>query len=99
MLVHSVYFWLKPDLTPAQRAHFRAEVNKLSSVRTIEKVYVGLPASIVERTVTDRSFDIALTIVFRDGPAHDAYQVDPIHLAFVAKYKDFWTRVQIYDSE
>jgi len=99
MLIHSVYFWLKTGLTASERAHFRAEVKKLSAVRTIEKIYVGAPASIRERDVTERSFDIALTIVFRDGPAHDAYQVDPIHLAFVERNKASWTRVQVYDSE
>jgi hypothetical protein len=99
MLIHSVYFWLKPDLTPAQRANFTSEVKKLSAIRTIEKIYVGAPSSIAERSVTDRSFDIALTIVFRDGKAHDAYQVDPVHLAFVEGNKTTWTKVLIYDSE
>ncbi|HEY4989735.1 MAG TPA: Dabb family protein [Opitutaceae bacterium] len=99
MLVHSVYFWLKPGITTAERAHFRAEVKKLSAVRTVEKIYVGAPASIAERSVTDRSFDIALTLVFKDGPAHDAYQVDPVHLAFVEGNKASWIRVQIFDSE
>jgi hypothetical protein len=99
MLIHSVYFWLKTDLTPAQRASFRSEVRKLAAVRTVEKIYVGLPASIRVRAVTDRSFDVALTIIFRDGAAHDAYQVDPIHLAFVEKNQSLWTRVQVFDSE
>jgi len=31
--------------------------------------------------------------------AHNAYQADPIHLAFIAKFKSCWTRVQIYDTE
>jgi stress responsive alpha/beta barrel protein len=99
MLIHSVYFWLKPTLTGSERAHFRAEVKKLSGIKTVEKIYVGGPASIEERSVTDRTFDIALTLIFRDGPAHDAYQVDPLHLAFVAGNKASWTKVLIYDSE
>src|SRR5580692_3361777 len=99
MLIHSVYFWLRPDITPAERSHFTAEVRKLSACPTVEKLYVGAPAAIAKRDVTDRSFDVALTIVFRDGPAHDAYQVDPVHLAFVAGNKTAWTRVQIFDSE
>ncbi len=99
MLIHSVYFWLKPELTAAQRANFTAEVKKLSAVRTIGSIYVGAPASIAERSVTDRSFDLALTIVFRDGPSHDSYQVDPVHLAFVEKNKDSWVKVQVYDSQ
>jgi Stress responsive A/B Barrel Domain len=99
MLIHSVYFWLKPNLTASERSHFTAEVKKLSAIRTIEKIYVGAPATIAERSVTDRSFDVALTLVFKDGPAHDAYQVDPVHLAFVEGNKGSWTKVLIYDSE
>jgi hypothetical protein len=99
MLIHSVYFWLKPDLSAAERAHFRSEVKKLAAVETIEKIYVARPASIAERSVTERSFDLALTILFLDGPAHDAYQVDPIHLAFVEGNKSSWTKVQVFDSD
>jgi hypothetical protein len=99
MLVHSVYFWLKPGTSDADRAQFRAEVEKLAAIRTIETIHVGIPASIAEREVTDRSFDVALTIVFKDGAAHDAYQVDPIHLAFVEGNREAWTRVQVFDSE
>ncbi|HEY5079509.1 MAG TPA: Dabb family protein [Opitutaceae bacterium] len=99
MLVHAVFFWLKPGLTAAERARFRAEVGKLAAIRTIDRIYVGLPAALAERSVTDRSFDVALTIVFKDGAAHDAYQVDPVHLAFVEGNKDSWTRVQVFDSE
>lgn len=99
MLVHSVYFWLKPGLSPEQRARFRAEVEKLAAIRTIEKMYVGAPATVPERSVTDRTFDVALTILFRDGAAHDAYQADPVHVAFVEENREAWLRVQVYDSE
>ncbi|HEY1793272.1 MAG TPA: Dabb family protein [Opitutaceae bacterium] len=99
MLIHSVLFWLKPALTPEERRLFRGEVGKLARIPSIEKIYVGGPAGIAEREVTDRSFDVALTIVFRDGAAHDAYQVDPVHLAFVEGNKARWTKVLIYDSE
>ena len=30
--------------------------------------------------------------------AQDAYQIDPIHLAFVENYKHLWTKVVVYDS-
>jgi hypothetical protein len=99
MLIHAVFFWLKPGLDAAQRSRFRAEVRKLAAVRTIEKIYVGGPAPVPERGVTDRSFDVALTVVFKDAAAHDAYQIDPIHLAFVEGNKDLWTRVQVFDSQ
>jgi hypothetical protein len=47
--------------------------------------------------VADQSFSVGLTVICRDAAAHDAYQADPIHLAFVAKFRSRWTRVQVYD--
>lgn len=99
MLVHSVYFWLKPGLTAAERAHFRAAVKKLAAIKTIERIYIGAPARVPKRSVTDRTFDLALTILFKNAAAHDAYQVDPTHLSFVERNQGTWLRVQVYDSE
>jgi hypothetical protein len=42
---------------------------------------------------------VALTVICKDVAAHDAYQVDAIHLKFIADFKTCWNRVQIYDAE
>jgi hypothetical protein len=99
MLVHTVYFWLKPELTAAQRADFRRGVESLGGIKAVDKLYVGAPARTPKRPIIDDSYSVALTVVCRDIAAHDLYQVDPIHLAFVEQFKTFWTRVQIYDAE
>ena len=99
MLVHTVYFWLKPELTAAQRADFRKGVESLAGIKAVDKVYVGVPAKTEKRPIIDSSYSVALTVVCQDVAAHDAYQVDPIHLAFVNSFKTFWTKVQIYDAE
>ncbi len=100
MLFHSVYFWLKPELTAAQRADFRRNgVESLAGIKSVEKVTVGTPAPTEKRPVIDDSYDFALIVECRDVAAQNAYQVDPLHLAFVEKYKTYWTRVQIYDSQ
>jgi hypothetical protein len=98
MLIHTVFFWLKPELTTAQRAEFRREVEKLAGIKAVEKIYVGTPAATAKRPIIDDSYSVALTVLCRDVAAHDAYQVDPLHLAFVEKCKSMWTRVQIYDA-
>lgn len=98
MLVHTVYFWLKPELTAQQRADFRKGVESLGGIKAVEHVYVGTPAKTEKRPIIDDSYSFALTVVCKDVAAHDAYQVDPIHLAFVNGFKTFWTRVQIYDA-
>jgi hypothetical protein len=98
MLIHTVFFWLKPELTPAQRAEFRRGVESLGGIKSVEKIYIGTPAATQKRPIIDDSYSVALTVVCKDVAAHDAYQVDPIHLAFVDSCKTFWTRVQIYDA-
>lgn len=99
MLVHSVYFWLKPDLTDAQRAEFRASIETLKKIPSIEVAYIGVPAGVPDRPVIDKSYSVGLTVLCKDVAAHNAYQVDPIHLEFIAKCKTYWARVQIYDAQ
>jgi hypothetical protein len=99
MLVHSVYFWLQPGLTAAQCAEFRQGVESLAAISHVEQVHIGAPAAVPDRPVVDKTFDVALTVVCRDVAAHNAYQADPIHRAFVARFSSYWTRVQIYDAE
>jgi hypothetical protein len=98
MLIHSVYFWLKPELSDIERAAFVKGVESLRAVKAIDTVYIGQPAKMPPRPVVDSSYAYALTVIFKDVAAHDTYQVDPIHLAFVNDCKMFWSRVQIYDA-
>ena len=99
MLVHTVIFWLKPELNDAQRAEFRKGVEALAAIKTLSAIYVGSPAATEERPPIDHSFSVMLTTVFKDIAAHDAYQVDPVHLNFINTFKNSWTRFQVYDAE
>jgi hypothetical protein len=99
MLVHTVYFWLKPELTAQQRAEFRKGVESLGTIKAVDKIYVGTPAKTEKRPIIDDSYSLGLTVLCKDLAAHDAYQVDPIHRVFVDKFKTYWNRVQIYDAE
>jgi hypothetical protein len=97
MFVHAVYFWLRPDLTPAQRAQFAAGVRSLCTIESVEHCYIGAPAS-TDRPVIERSYSQAVVVVFADEAGHDAYQVHPIHDRFRTECSPLWTRVQIFDS-
>ncbi len=99
MLVHTVYFWLKPELTAQQHADFIIGVGTLAGIKAVEQAFVGQPARTEKRPIIDDSYSVALTVVCKDIAAHDAYQVDPIHLEFINTFKTFWKRVQIYDAE
>ena len=99
MLYHCVYFWLKPELTAAQRADFRGGVESLKGIKVVKKVSVGVPAATTKRPVVDDSYDVALIVECQDVAAEAAYQVDPLHLTFVGTFKGHWARVVIYDSQ
>lgn len=98
MLVHSVYFWLKPELSATQRDEFRRGLESLRAVGTVEQIHIGTPAATAKRPTIDDSYSFALILVFRDVAGHDQYQVDPIHQAFVKQFSSRWSRVQIYDA-
>ncbi|MFP6888053.1 MAG: Dabb family protein, partial [Opitutales bacterium] len=99
MLVHTVYFWLKPDLSEEDRANFQAGVESLATIASTGQVLIGTPADTVKRPVIDDSYDCALTVILTDIHAHDLYQDDPIHHKFVAECADLWNRVQVYDAD
>lgn len=99
MLVHTVVFWGKPNLSTAERAAFRAGLESLREIPAIEAIYIGSPADVPDRPVVDKSFVYCLTCVFSDVAGHNQYQTHPEHLAFVEKNKQYWERVQIYDAE
>jgi hypothetical protein len=98
MLVHSVYFWLKPELSEAQRVAFRAGLESLRAIEAVDTLHLGTPAAIPDRPVVDRSYSYNACVLFKDVAAHDAYQVDPIHKTFVETFRSHWAKVQIYDA-
>ena len=95
--IHTVYFWMKEDLDDTKRKFFEDGLRKLEKVPSIQSVYWGPPVK-SERDVVDSSFDYAWIVHFKDAAAQDAYQVDPIHVAFVEESKDLWEKVIVYDN-
>jgi hypothetical protein len=98
MLVHTVYFYLKPELTAEQRETFRREVARLGEIPQVKAFYLGTPAKVPARPVVDLSFSFAITCVFEGVAEHDAYQEHPVHQEFIARCKELWSRVQVYDA-
>ena len=97
MFVHSVYFWLRPNLTAAEEQHFAAGLESLRAIHGVVHGYIGVPAS-TDRPVIERGYSRALVLIFADEQAHDAYQVHPVHDAFRSNCGAYWTSVRIYDS-
>jgi hypothetical protein len=98
MFVHHVFFWLKSSNTPEDVKKFEASVSTLKGIETVHMADIGKPAS-TDRPVIDTTYSYSLLLVFKSLSDHDAYQIDPVHLQFVADSSHLWDRVQIYDSE
>jgi hypothetical protein len=98
MFVHSVFFWLKKDLTEEQRRAFRRGLEGLKPIEAVQALYVGTPAA-TDRPIIDRSYSVALTVLFRDKAGCAAYEVHPLHKDFVRDFSSFWERIIVYDAE
>jgi hypothetical protein len=98
MFVHAVYFWLRDDLTAAERLAFIEGVRSLRTIDTVQHGYVGVPAT-TDRAVIERGYSHALVLVFADKRAHDAYQTHPVHDRFRDTCSTFWRKVLIYDTD
>jgi hypothetical protein len=99
MLIHTVYFWLKKDLSEEQIKKFEKEINTLTAIESLEKGYCGKPANTPERPVIDRSYSWGLTTIFESVEQEELYQKDPIHLEFVGGCKELWDKIVVYDVE
>jgi hypothetical protein len=97
MLVHSVYFWLKPDAEPSLAGRFEAGLKRLTTIPDVRSAHYGRPEATPKRPVIDDSYSWALIAVFDDVAAHDRYQTHALHRDFVEEFRPIWERVQVYD--
>jgi hypothetical protein len=99
LIAHMVYFKLK-DSSPAARQKLIDACDKYLAAHEGVVAYAAGPiAAEFQREVNDRSWDVALHLVFADKAAHDRYQDHPDHLKFIAENKDTWAAVRVFDSE
>src|SRR5580765_1159495 len=100
MLVHTVFFWLKDSAPAGERERVAASCRELlAKIPTVRHLWAGAPAQTPKRDVIDASYDVGLTVILDDLPAHDVYQEHPLHLEFIARHKPNWKRVQVYDAD
>ena len=98
-IIHQVYFWLKEDITADEEKDFLEFFRILKTVPGIKSIYVGKPAPTNPRPVVDNSFSYSITVNYEGMDEINVYEVHPIHLDAIDKYKKYWTRVEVRDSE
>ena len=98
-MIHSVYFWLRDDVTDEESATFAREIDSLISIDLIQRATVGTPAPTAERPVTDHSWHTSLILEFANLADHNAYQVHPNHDVFVDRCKHLWAKALVLDTQ
>ena len=97
-LAHDVYFELI-DASPAARQRLvESCYDKLAPIAGVSYFAAGDRDEELDRDVNDQGFHVGLHVYFVDRAAHDAYQDDPAHLAFIEANKDNWKSVRVFDS-
>jgi hypothetical protein len=97
-LVHHVFFWLKNAGSAEDRAKLMEGLETLKGIQEIGQLLIGTPAGTEKRDVVDHSYDVSELMFFNNQAEQDAYQVHPIHKAFVEKYSHLWEKVVVYDT-
>jgi Stress responsive A/B Barrel Domain len=99
-MFHCVYFWLKKDLSAADRQLFQDELALVAQLPYLGLAVMGPPChEAPARPVTDRSWDWSLIVKFNSMADHDFYQGPCLdHQRFVNTCKGLWDKVVIYDT-
>lgn len=96
MHVHTVFFWLNNNVSNVEREIFEKELDKLTLDPEILQRRIGIPAN-TSRNVIDSSYDIGISLCFKNLNSHDKYQSGDAHQEFLKKCQGMWRRVKVYD--
>ncbi len=97
-LTHTVFFELKDKDDAAVQALVDGCYEYLAPHDGIVYFSAGPRHKDYQRDVNDLNFDVALTVVFENTAAQDAYQVTEPHLQFIDEFNDNWASVRVFDS-
>lgn len=97
-LAHQVYFWLKHPNSKEDQAKLIEGIKTLAAIEQVRGIHIGVPASTEKRDVVDNSYAVSELLFFDNAADEHAYQVHPIHTAFVENYSHLWSKVVVYDS-
>ena len=96
-IVHTVYFWLKEDITEEEETEFLKFFELLKKVPTVKTFHFGKPAPTTPRPVVDNSFSYSIIVTFANMDDINVYETHSIHLDAIDLYKKYWTKVLVTD--
>lgn len=98
LIVHSVYFWLKEDISTEEEEDFLKFFSVLRGIPEVEYLSYGKPAPTSPRAVVDNSFSYHLLVFFNGMEDINIYETHPDHIAAAEQYGKYWTRVEVRDT-
>jgi hypothetical protein len=96
-VMHHVFFWLQEPDNQAHISQLMEGLRALAAIPQVQQLIIGNPASTEKREVVDNSWQVSELMYFRSVEDQAAYQVHPIHKAFVEIYSPLFKKVQVYD--
>lgn len=96
-LVHHVFFWLKNPGSEQDKKQLIEGLKTLKGIKEVKQLLIGTPASTEKREVVDNSYHVSELMYFDSVEGQNAYQIHPLHKAFVEKYSHLWEKVVVYD--
>lgn len=96
-LLHTVLFWLDPELSAEEIENFKGFFEELAKVPTVKKLQFGRPAPTGARPVVDNTFTYSMVATFDSLEDHDIYQEHEYHTRAIEQYSRYWTRVVVHD--
>jgi hypothetical protein len=97
-ILHSVYFYLKEDAPTGLVNKMKSDIiTDLAAINSVRSMYAGGPLG-VDRNVVDNDYSMSLQAFFENRNGLNSYQQDPVHLSFVAKYKQYWDHIKVFDT-
>ena len=98
-IIHHVFFWLKNPSSKEDLDQLVAGLKTLEKIKTVRKLYIGVPALTEKRDVIDSSFHASELMFFDNIKDQEAYQEDPIHKKFIEECSQLWAKVIVYDVQ
>ena len=98
-IIHHVFFWLKNPSSQEDLKKLLAGLETLRKIKTVRKLYIGVPASTEKRDVVDNSYHASELMFLDDLAGQKVYQDHPIHKKFVDDCSNLWEKVIVYDAK
>ncbi len=98
MILHSVFIYLKEDADSSiARDIKKSIIEDLGTIETVVNIHAGAPVG-VDRDVVDNDYAMSLHAFFNDRAGLNAYLKNPVHLAFLERFKSSWRQIKVCDT-